>query len=253
MIQFSYVWANLRYVRICLQLRVGFLCCTCAPNHVTLKARLTLMLDNNLQVSIWSCFALANAVPSQPSLTRVIQRLFSGFTRNFGHPPLCFSISPPTGFLICTREDWLMPTKVATLQVETSLLSCTKAWCFSSWENGQIQLQTILQIAPHILWNQRYTMDKKSHNVLNYTMHTKMSMLEEWQGIKMSIVILTTSTFLILETLHFLVSHLWSEARTWAWAWISPITNFSELTHDLLELFQGTYTPLRPSLQGSYP
>ena len=56
----------------------------------------------------------------------------------------------PTTFLICATEDWLMPTKVATLQVETPLLSYTKAWCFYSWDNGGIRLQTILQIAPHV-------------------------------------------------------------------------------------------------------
>ena len=44
-------------------------------------------------------------------------------------------------------------------------------------------------------------MHKKSHDVLNYTMHTKMSMLEEWQQTKASIVNLTTLTFPILETL----------------------------------------------------
>ena len=62
-----------------------------------------------------------------------------------------------------------------------------------------------------VLWNQGYTMHKKSHNVLNYTMHIEMSMLEEWWWTKASIVTLNTSTFPILETLnpfYFLVSHL---------------------------------------------
>ena len=74
-----------------------------------------------------------------------------------------------------------------------------------------MRLQTILQIAPYILWNQCYTMHKKSHDVLNYAMHIEMPMLEEWQQTKASNVTLTTSTFFILETLnpfHFLVSHL---------------------------------------------
>ena len=78
-------------------------------------------------------------------------------------------------------EDWLVPTKATTLLVDTSLLSCTKAWCFYSKDNGGIRLQTILQIAPHVLWNQGYTMHKKCHHLINYTMHIDMSMLEEWQ------------------------------------------------------------------------
>ena len=103
-----------------------------------------------------------------------------------------------------------MPTKVPTLEVETPLLSCIKAWCFCSWDNGSIRLQTILQIAPHVQWNQGYTRHKKSHK-FNYAMHTKMLILQEWRQTKTSTVILTTSTFLILENLnpfHFLVSHL---------------------------------------------
>ena len=55
-----------------------------------------------------------------------------------------------------------------------------------------------------------HTMHNKSHDVLKYTMHTKMSMLEEWWRTKVSIITLTTLTIPILETLnpfHFLVSH----------------------------------------------
>ena len=103
------------------------------------------------------------------------------------------------------------PLKGATLRVETLLLSCTKAWCFCSWDNGDMQLQTILQIAPHVLWNQGHKMHKKFHDVLNYTMHTEMLMLEEWWWTKANTLTLTTLTFTILETLnpfHFLVSHL---------------------------------------------
>jgi len=98
-----------------------------------------------------------------------------------------------------------MPTKTTTLRVKTPLLNRIKAWCFCSWDNGGIQLQMILQIAPHIRWsNQGYTMHKKSHDVLNYTMHTKMSMLEEWRQTKTSSVTLTTSIFHALETLYIL-------------------------------------------------
>ena len=140
-------------------------------------------------------------------------RLFSRCRRTFGHPPHCLSILPLTSFFNCTTKDWLMPTKAATLRVKTLFLSCTKAWCLCSWDNRGIQ--TILKIAPHVLWNQGYTMHKKSHDVLNYTMHTKMPMLEEWRWTKVSTVNLTTLTFPILDTLfpfHLLVSHLcnWS-------------------------------------------
>ena len=129
------------------------------------------------------------------------------FARSFGCPPLCLSILPPTSFLRCAIEDWLMPTNAATLWVETPLLNCTKAWCFYSWDNGGIQLQTILQIASHILWNQ----GTRNLTTFSTTMHTKTSMLEEWRRIKENIVTLTTSTLLVLEILnpfHFLISHL---------------------------------------------
>ena len=125
---------------------------------------------------------------------RVTQHLFSQVAKNFGHPPLCLSISPPTSFLWCATKDWLTSTKATTLQVESLLLSCTKVWCFCSWDNGGIQLQTTMQMTPHVLWNQGYTMHKKSHDVPNYTMHTKMSLLEEWPWTKASIVTLTTSS-----------------------------------------------------------
>ena len=61
--------------------------------------------------------------------------------------------------------------------------------------------QKILQIAPHVLWNQGYTMHKKFHHIVNYTMHIEMSLLEGWRRTKESIVTLTTSTFSILKTL----------------------------------------------------
>ena len=76
-------------------------------------------------------------------------------------PFSCFSISPPTSFFICATESWLMPTKATTLRVETSLLICTKTRCFYSWGNRGTRLQTILQIAPHVLWNQGYTMHRE--------------------------------------------------------------------------------------------
>ena len=77
MVQFSYLWASLRRVGTCLQLRIGFLCCTCAANWASLKVRLTMMLANNLHVSDRSYFVVTCAVPSRPSLSRVTQRLFS--------------------------------------------------------------------------------------------------------------------------------------------------------------------------------
>ena len=111
------------------------------------------------------CFVVTNAVPSRPSITRVAQRLFSRPTRSFGHPPLCLLISSPASFLRLATKDWLMPAKAATLWVETLILGCTKVWCFCSWDNKGIWLQMIIQIAPHILWNQGYIMHKKSHDV----------------------------------------------------------------------------------------
>ena len=56
-----------------------------------------------------------------------------------------------------------------------------------------------------------YIMQQKSHDILNYAMHTKMSMLEKWRQTKVIIVTLTTKTFPISKTLNpfqFLVSHL---------------------------------------------
>jgi hypothetical protein len=95
MVQFAYLWANHMHARTCLRLRNGFLCCTCAPNPASLKARLTMMSNNNLHVSNRSCFVVTNAIPSQPSVPRVAQHLFSRPARSFGRPPLCLSISPP--------------------------------------------------------------------------------------------------------------------------------------------------------------
>jgi hypothetical protein len=62
----------------------GFMCCTCMPDPTSLKARFTMMLDNNLHVSDQTCFDVANVVPSWPSITMVTQRLFSRFAWNFG-------------------------------------------------------------------------------------------------------------------------------------------------------------------------
>ena len=153
------------------------------------------MLNNNLHVSDRSYFVVACAVSSRPSITRVTRRLFSQFARSFGHFHLCLSISLPTSFLKCATKDLLMSTKATSLQVETLFLSCTKAWCFHFWGNKGIELQMILQIAPHVLWNESYIMHKKSHNVLNYTMHTEMSVLEEWRRTKASIITLTILKF----------------------------------------------------------
>ena len=162
----SYLWANLKRARTCLQKWLPLLH-LCTPSNLYQS---TPHSDFKQQYTFkWSCFVVANEVPTQPSITRVTQRLFSQSARSFEHPPLCLSISPPTSFLQFAIEDWLMPTKTATLQLETPILSCTKAWCFYSWDNGGIQLQMILQIAPHVLWNQ------------GYRMHTKMSMLEDWR------------------------------------------------------------------------
>ena len=83
----------------------------------SLKARLTMMSNNNLWVLDQSCFAIVDVVPSGPSVARVTQGLFSQSTRSFGRHPLCLSISPPTSFLRCATKDWLMPIKATTLRV----------------------------------------------------------------------------------------------------------------------------------------
>jgi hypothetical protein len=53
------------------------------------------VLGNNLHVSKWTCYIIANAIPSHTSITRVILCFFSRFARSFGRPLLHFSISPP--------------------------------------------------------------------------------------------------------------------------------------------------------------
>ena len=158
-------------------------------------------LSQSMHVSNRTCIVVVDAIPSRTSVMRVTQHLFSLFARSFGHLFLCLSISPSTSFLKCATKDWLMPTKTATLQVETPFLSCIEAWCFCPWDNGGTRLQTILQIAPHVLWDPSYTMHKKSHDVLNHTMHTKMSMLNDWWWTKTSSVTLITSIFPIFKTL----------------------------------------------------
>ena len=95
MVQFSYLWANLKRVRTCLSFKNVFLCHTYAPNPTSLKAHLTVMSNNNLLVSYRICFDVANAIQSWPSIPRVTQHLFSRFARSFGHPPLYVSILPP--------------------------------------------------------------------------------------------------------------------------------------------------------------
>jgi hypothetical protein len=87
------------HARTCLQLKNDFLCCTYAPNPTSLKACLTVMSNNNLQISNRSCFVVADVVPSRPSITRVTQCLFSRSARRFGCPPHCLAISPSTSFL----------------------------------------------------------------------------------------------------------------------------------------------------------
>ena len=51
MVQFSYLWANSTRARTCLQIRNGFVCCTCAPNPTSLKAHLTMISNKK-----FTCF-----------------------------------------------------------------------------------------------------------------------------------------------------------------------------------------------------
>ena len=55
-------WANLRQARTCSQLNNGFICCTCALNPTSLKARLTMMSDNNLHVSKCCCICTSKLI-----------------------------------------------------------------------------------------------------------------------------------------------------------------------------------------------
>ena len=202
MIQFPYLWANLKHLRTCLRLIIVFLCYTCAPNLAFLKTYITVMSDNKSPISNKICFVVAYAVPSWSSVTRVTQRSFFPFTKALDvvlfvsqsrplHPPS--NAQRKIASYPLQRQLWIVNC--------APLLSCTKAWCLHSWDNQGIRLQMILQNAPHVLWNQGYIIHKISYNVLNYTMHTHMLMLEKWRRTKMSIVTLTTSTFPILETL----------------------------------------------------
>ena len=72
-------------------------------------------------------------------------------------------------------------------------------------------------------------MPKKSRDTLNYTMHTKMSMLEGWRRTKASTITLTTSTFRILETLNpfHTFGFTFKQSITWILALItSPLYFF---------------------------
>ena len=75
--------------------------------HLCIQSNLSQSTPHN-DVIQQTCFAVANVVPSQPSVTRVAQRLFSRSARPFGHPPLCLSISPLISFLKYTTEYWLI-------------------------------------------------------------------------------------------------------------------------------------------------
>jgi hypothetical protein len=81
MVQSSYLWANIMCVRTCLQLRNGFLWCTCAPISTSLTKHVLVMPDNNLHVSDQTCFTIADALPSQPSIPRATQCFFSRSAR----------------------------------------------------------------------------------------------------------------------------------------------------------------------------
>ena len=61
-------------------------CDICAPNPTSLKACLTVMSNNNLLVSYQTCFVVADALSSRPSIMRVTQCLLSRSARSFGCP-----------------------------------------------------------------------------------------------------------------------------------------------------------------------
>ena len=82
---------------------------------------------------------------------------------------LFVSQSHPTSFLRCATKDWLMPTKAATLRVETPLLSCTKVWCFCSSDNGGLitTVKTSTNCTSH-------TMEPVLHNAHRISRHSQL-------------------------------------------------------------------------------
>jgi hypothetical protein len=103
---------------------------------------------------------------SKSSITRVTQHLSSQSTRSFGCPPLCFSISSSTTFLRFVTEDWLMPTKVATLQVETPTLSWIKARLF-------LRQQRHMATNDYTNYTSR-TMEPRLHNAQEVSRHSQL-------------------------------------------------------------------------------
>ena len=170
-----------------------------------------MLSDNTYMFQIEVFFSIACAVPSWPSITRVTQCLFSWFARSFGRPLLCLSISPPTSFLRCATEDWLMPTKAAALRVETPF-----------YKLHQSLVLMFLRQRRHTTTNDSTNctsrnMEPMLHNAQEISRRSKLLVAHKDVDVgrevskKTSIVTLTTSTFPILETLyssHFLVSHV---------------------------------------------
>ena len=112
MVQFSYLWANLKCARTCLRLKICFLRCICSSNPTSLKACLTTMSYNNLLVLDQICFVVADAVSSRPSITRVTQ--FTQSARSFGRPQF---VSQPRPL----HPSWNALQKIGTCPLKQQL------------------------------------------------------------------------------------------------------------------------------------
>ena len=78
-------------------------------------------------------FVVVDVVPSRPLVIKVTQCFFFlGMQEALDALFFVSQSCPPTSFLRCATQNWLMPTKAATLPITTTPLSCNKAWCFCS-------------------------------------------------------------------------------------------------------------------------
>ena len=108
-------WANRKRARTYLRLIIGFHCYICAPNPTSLKARLTLMLDNNLHVSYHICFCywrcsskltFSNESDTTPLLL-VCKKLWTPSSLSFNPCPLHHSLDMLQDIGLCPLKRQL--------------------------------------------------------------------------------------------------------------------------------------------------
>ena len=157
----------------------------------------------------------------------------------------------PTPLLSICKKVWTPPSLSLNLAPYILLWRSSRRLAHAQWSNNFASWNTASKLhqslvfmfsrqrehmatnnfttcTSHIM-NQGYTMHKKSCDILNYIMHTKMSLLEEWQWT----TALTTSIFPILEILnlfYFLISHLCN--------WLFELLHWS--LHHFVVLFELT-------------